>query len=211
MAREHLIGDDETPDVEAAPPPDDKDLKQVADLARQQVVLIREVNKLQTELAEKSAALKKNMEFDLPLKMKELGMTHFGLAGGASISMKEVVTASIPRDPEIQDEAFSWLETKGHGGLIKRRIQILFGRDDIAWAKKFLQDCAKRKKPLILDQKTWVEPQTLMAFVREQLKLAASKGTDPEELAPTRLLGTYKMTYAVVDLPGEEKLKKPKK
>lgn len=208
MSKEILIGDDDSPDVEAAPPPTDEELSKVRTLAAQQLELVADIIELQDQLDAKNSKLKQNMEVDLPTLMAQLGMTDFGLVGGARVAVKTAVNASIPKDLTV--DAHGFLEEHGHGGLIKRRIQILFGREDIAWAKKFLADCAKRKKPLNLDTKEWVEPQTLSAFVREQIALATNAGADPEERVPTRLFGVFKRTYAAVEVPGAKKPAKKK-
>lgn len=205
---EPLLGDDVV-DVEAAPPPTDAGLAQVRDLALRQVVLIREVNRITVELAVATEALRLNQEVDLPTLMDQLGLTDFGLAGGHSVSVTEKVDASVPvKEVERTAEAHRWLEEHGHGALIKRRITIMFDRSDEAWAKKFLADCAKRKRPLLMEIKRWVEPQTLSAFVREQLKGAKTEGLDPEVVAPTATLGVFKRKYGLVKGPNVPKLLK---
>lgn len=199
---EPLLGDDPVVDVEAAPPPSDASLQRVATLAREQVVRQRDVDRLKRELEAAVEALRVNMETDLPAAMLEVGMTSFGLTGGWSVEVDEAVTGSIPKDPVRTEEAHDWLEANRHF-IVKRRITILFGREDEAWAAKFMRDCAARKKPLNLETKKWVEPQTLSAFVREQLREAKSRNVDPETLAPTGLLGVFKRTYARVKAPKE--------
>ncbi len=206
-ADEALIGDDVMVDVEEAPAPNDAELAKVRDLALKQVELLKRVISLQEQLDAANAALKLNQEVELPDLLLKLGVTNFGLRGGHSVDLQEIVNASIPKDEAITREAHAWLEDHKHF-VVKRRIQIFFGRDDMAWAKKFLADCARRKKPLQLEEKEWVEPQTLGALVREQLSVAKSTGQDPETLAPSNLLGVFKLTKAVVSGPNVPKPKK---
>ncbi len=209
MTDEYLIGDDVALDIEAAPPPDDADLATVAALAERLIALMAEAAEAEERLADVQKALRQVTEVDLPAAMAQLGITDFGLVGGGRVEVATAITASIPK--ERTSEAHAFLEACGSGGLIKRRIQILFGREDIAWAKKFLADCAKRKRALDMDVKEWVEHQTLGAWAREQLRLAAAVGADPEEAVPSAVFGIFKRTYASVTLPGQAPAKKGKK
>lgn len=205
-----LIGDDLAGEIEEAPTPGDEQLAKVAALARRQVELLREQVRLTDELDRVVADLRLNQEVDLPTLMDQLGLTDFGLKGGHRVEVKESVNAAVPaRDQAMTERAHGWLEEHGYGSLIKRRISIFFDREDEAWAKKFMADCAKRKRALNLEVKRWVEPQTLSAFVREQLARAKTEGLDPEDLAPTATLGVFKRKYAEVSGPAVPK--KPKK
>lgn len=194
---DELLGDD--PEVEAAPPPDDADLKTVAQLAERHIELEAQIAALQAELAVKQSALEAIRNSDLPLAMTSLGLELFRLTGGGVIELKEIIAASITK--ENQPKAFPWLEKNGHGDLIKHVITIQFGKGEDAWAKKFLQDLAKRKRPLKFDRKDTVHPQTLGAFVREQIRAAKAEGLDPRDQLPYDLLGVFQQKYAEVSLP----------
>jgi|SRR5580700_2171048 hypothetical protein len=171
-----------------------EDIAKVRAYAEAAVIYSNDIAKLELLLANKQAGYKQTVEHDLPNAMIAARLETWPLPGGARFDLATIINASIPKDQT--DEAFELLEKQGHGDLIKRRIQILFGREDIAWAKKFLADCARRKRPLDLSQKAWIEPQTFSAFVREQIKQAAAEGRDPEETVPTKLFGVFKATYA---------------
>jgi hypothetical protein len=190
-------------DVEATPAASDAQIKRVRDLAEKAVRLdadIAEASKALAKLGEERTAI---VECDLVNAMVEARLETWPMGGGLAFELALVVGASIPKDR--QDEAFERLEKDGHGDLIKRKFTIQFGRDDLTWAKKFYNDCMKRKKPLNIEQKTWIEPQTFGAFVREQLKEAAAQGKDPEDLAPSLLYGVYKKTYAKLVAPKAAK------
>lgn len=207
--KETLIGDDATIEVEAAPTPSDRDLGRVAELAREQFALIKKKVELEDELADINDKLMRNTTVDLPAKLAELGLTRFGLKGGFEVVQKEIINGSIKE--ELRPAAHAWLEGHGHGGLIKRKIEVFFSRGDLAWAKKFMADCARRKKPLDLKSKEWVEPQTLGAFVREQIRKAESQGADPNEYAPADLLGVFRQTVALIDGPDMPRSRRVKK
>jgi hypothetical protein len=181
-------------DIEEAPPVADAEIKKVRDLAERYAALNAAIEELERQANEARQEFTQISDVDLPAAMLAARLEVWPMPGGKSIELANLVNASIPKDHI--PEAHAWFEAHGHGDLIKRKITILFGRDEIEWAKKFIRDCAQRKKPLNLDQKEWIEPMTLGAFVREQLKEAAIAGGNPEEYAPTALLGVFKRTYA---------------
>lgn len=117
--------------------------------------------------------------------------------------------ADIQKDRPLvftdQNEAHVWLEDNGHGDLIKHEIKILFGRDDGSWYKKFMADCAKRKRPLDFSRRDWVDPNTLGAFVREQIRNAAAQGVPPEQAIPFKVFGVHTATVAKLVAPKARK------
>lgn len=185
---------DEVEDVEAAPVPDDADIRGVAQLASDMTDLEREIAALEAELARKREAHKAIREGSLPLKMAELGMEEFKLTGGGRIEIIKMTAASIT---ELnRPKAHEWLEKDGSGSIIKKTITIEFGKGEEAWAKKFLADLAKRKKPLKHTLKEAVHYQTLQKFVRDKLAEAKSEGLDAKQFIPHDLFGIFQVTYA---------------
>ncbi len=186
-------------DVEAAPAPDDTDLAKVALLANQQIVIEAQIIELEAQLKAKQAELKAVREGALPMAMTELGLLEFKLVGGGKIIVRDMIAASIKE--ENRDAAYAWLESHGHGDLIKRTITISFDRKDEAWAKKFVRDLEQRKRPLAYQLKRAVNHNTLGAFVREQHKLAKAEGVPIDTKLDRDLLGVFELRYADVKLP----------
>lgn len=185
--------------ADAATPVTPEQIARVRDLAESVVStdeLILDLSRRLTELNDKRKSI---VERDLVQAMTEARLEVWPMPGGLQFELANVLNGSIPKDR--QEEAFAFLEANGHGDLIKRKFTIQFGRDEVAWAKKFMQDLAKRKKPLNVEQKTWVEPQTLGAFVREQHRLASEEGKNADELVPPTLFGVFKMTFAKLAAP----------
>jgi hypothetical protein len=193
QSSDDLLGEEGSFEVEAAPESSDKDKKLIAKLAARS----RELDSLN---AAEEAALKlltdeKQLieERDLPNAMNEIGMSSFSLIDGTKIELKEAYYASIPEAKKA--EAFAWLEEHGLESIIKRQISIYFGRDEAAWANKFLRDMAKRKRPLKHDLKETVAPQTLKAQISQ---LADSRVLTEEEYP---LFGVYKRRYVKLTAP----------
>jgi len=195
-----MLGDEDVfLDVEAAPLPTDDELANVRALAQLQVRLEERIAKGEAFLAELKAAHKKVAEGQLPLAMKALGLEKFSLVGGAEITVKKFTAASIPKDRAA--EAFEIVEGLGEGSIIKHAITILFGRDEDAWARKFMRDMARRKKPLVHTRKDWIEPSTLGKFVRDGVSRLRREGRDPFEVLPKEVFGIYEGEATNVALP----------
>lgn len=188
-------------DIEAAAGPTDKELSKVTRLAREQLDHQKEIETLEKRLSEAQLRLKINREQDLPAAMDEAKIAEFKLSNGASVTIKTSAQASITE--ANRPKAHAWLEKHKHGALIKRQIQILFGKGEDTWAKKFLADCKKRKLKLKLATKEWVDHNTLKAFVREQRSLALEEKRNPDEAVPKDLFGVYVARFAEVTLPED--------
>ena len=87
------------------------------------------------------------------------------------------------------------------GGLIKRTIIVYFGKDEDRWAKKFMADLAKRKRPLDVERKETVHSGSLTAAVKEQIAKALEEGKDPRAELPFDLLGVYQAEVAELVAP----------
>lgn len=190
-------------EVEEANPVTDEDIKKVRDAAEKAMALRLDVERLGDELERKNAELKTTIEQTLPNAMIGARLETWPVGNGSRFDLTTMIAAGIPKDRA--EEAYDWLEKNKHGDLIKRIITIRFGRDDVAWAKKFIADCAKRKKPLDITEAKKVEHQTLGAFVREQIRLATAEGRNADEAAPPDLLGVYRLTFAKFEEPKEKK------
>jgi hypothetical protein len=203
---DELIDEEMAEDVEAAPPPSDAELRQVRVLAQQYLDLEAEIERLEEVTAAKKLALRTLKETALPMAMTALGMTDFGLVGGGKVVVSDLVRAGITE--ANRPLAFAALEKNNHGDIIKHEITVLFGKGEEKWAAKFLADLAKRKKPLNVSRRDFVEWQTLGKLAKELVAACKSKGLDPKEALPDdlyRLIGIYEARVAEVKLPKEKK------
>lgn len=109
-------------------------------------------------------------EETIPSAMQELGLDSFKLTTGETFTVKQEVYASIPSD--YKEEAMRWLERNGFGGLIKVDVTAAFGRNQKDISTSLLEELHRRGFATKVSE--GVAPQTLKAFLREQL----AKGTD---------------------------------
>ena len=190
-------------DVEEIAPASVEQIARVKTLAERAVSLDEQIADLSAKMTALNEEKSVITDRELVNAMTEARLEVWPMPGGFRFELATLLNASIPKDQT--DAAFAFLEAHGHGDLIKRKFTIQFGRDEIAWALKFKADMAKRKRPLNVEEKVWVEPMTLGAFVREQHRDAAAEGKDPDQLVPPTLFGVFKRTYAKLAAPKAEK------
>lgn len=144
-------------------------MSRIEGLAQEQRDAEARVEVLELQLAEAKAAAVLVSEKKLPLLLEEaqLGKSKIVTPGGLVITLSEAIRGSIPKGKE--DDAHKWLEDNNNGGLIKRTVTIDFNKDQEGWAKKFMRDCAQRKKPLNLKIKRAVHANTLRSFIKSSL------------------------------------------
>lgn len=83
----------------------------------------------------------------------------------ATVSVKPIIRANIK--VENRDQAYKWLDTKGHGDLIKSEVKVPFGRKDLEQAAKLREQLSEMGFSAELKQE--IHWATLNAFVKEQL------------------------------------------
>jgi hypothetical protein len=138
----------------------------VSQLAFEQIQLENEVEALELTLAEKKEQLKSVQEMKLPTAMQGVGINKFTTKDGFSIQVKPYYSASIKEDNQV--DCFNWLINNKHDDIIKNEIKTSFGRGEDTLANKVLEVLATMHIPCT--NKKSVHPQTLSAFVREQVE-----------------------------------------
>ena len=154
-------------------------LQQVTELALKISNWETKVSEMEEQLKTANATLLQYTEYDLPDLMQEIGITDFTLEDGSKRSIKQTYGARIP--VEHRDAAFAWLKENGHDDIIKNNISVPFGRGEDSSAMRFYE--LAQENGYLPDQKKEVHPQTLKAFVKEQLE----KGTG----VPMDLFGVF--------------------
>jgi len=165
----------------------------------------------QDAVAEADAALKTAKEKErvlkeetLPGMMQELGVTKMALEDGNEITVAQEVYASVPA--HAKEQAWAWLEANNFGGLIKTEVQVAFGKGELEDALELLDKLAEigvTNGTISRD----VHPQTLKAFLKEQLANPKTELTEEEREAGMSLLN-LEMFGARPVLTAKVKLKK---
>lgn len=156
-------------------PIEDAELKTLSDLIKLQADLERQVSSLEDTLARAASDLKRVSETLIPDTMAQLGLSSMKLDDGTKVEVSTYYAASIPAD--AQSAAFAWLRETGNDSIIKRTVSCQFGKGE----DKEANELAERLDALgySFNDKANVHPQTLKAFVREQIE---SNKPFPQEL-----------------------------
>lgn len=143
-------------------------LQRLSLLAEQQLGIEKELLEIAERAKYLGTKLKEVSEEKIPSLMTELGVSEFKLTSGAKVSVKPFYSASLPKDEENRNKAFSWLKEHGHDDIIKNEVKAAFGRGEEKRAE--LAMSALRDAGIEAENTKNIHPQTLKAFVREQVE-----------------------------------------
>ncbi len=145
--------------------PTDGQLQRVSELAALQVRQEATVAALEQELADAKDALKQTAERDLPNLMDDIGLAEYKLTTGAKVSIKTKIVGAILE--ENRPAAFEWLHRHGFGPIVKRNVEVQFGRGDAMKAGRLLGYLTRWYKDFKISDKEAVHGNTLNAWARE--------------------------------------------
>jgi ferritin len=158
-----LLGDSNV--MESVMPSNDK-LGELTDLITQ-LSKLEEALKKVTDFQEKiNTKISEINTMRIPDLFDELGVKKLNLLDGRTVEIIRKFAASISKDKE--EQCFNWLKEHNHDAIIKDSIAIKLkkGEGEIsAKITKFLNDLQ-----VAFDKKRAVHPQTLLAFVKEQIE-----------------------------------------
>ena len=152
----------------------DNDLKAVADLVRQQLVLERRIEDLEDELKRAQQSLAKISQEILPEALAEHGLSELKMEDGSKITFSQFIQAHISK--EKQEEAFDWLREHDFDDLIKNVVSLEFGKGEDDHARDVMETLTNRG--YWPQNKQSVHPSTLKAFVKEQVEKGAEIPSD---------------------------------
>lgn len=133
----------------------------------------------------------------IPELMRDARTRSWTLEDGRVLSLKDVLSGSIPKDPGKQEKAYAWLRDNGHGGIIKHVLSVELGKgsDNVA---KSLVSYVKETYGLDVGDETSVHYQTLQAFLKE---IFGKRAKDPEvAVPPDDLFGVYRGQVAQLSM-----------
>jgi len=110
----------------------------------------------------------------IPDLFDEMGLSQIKLTDGRSVEIKRTFAASITK--EKQTGCFKWLRANGHESLITHELITKLKKGESKEQKKLIEVLAKLG--LTYADKEKVHPQTLKAFVKEQIEKG---GNFPQE------------------------------
>ena len=149
--------------------PSDQGLSKVSRLAEELIDKEEEVKEAEARLKILKEQARDIAERQLPDAMAEVGMAKFVLTDGSEVTVKPYYSAKIGEDK--RDECFNWLQDHGHEALIKDEVSVTFNKGEHERAEEFKTQL--EQQGIEYNGKMGVHPQTLTAFVREQVESGA--------------------------------------
>lgn len=175
--------------------PQEEGLSKLSKLAKEAQDWAEQAALYEAKLAAARAEVQHRLVVKIPEIMNEIGIKDFTLTDGTTLEIKDVYSASISE--ENQTEAFGWLTKNKFGSLIKTNLVVNVGRATPAQLKGIMSAVAKALKTARIESrptiKEQVNPQTLKAFVKEQLTQGNPKKM-PLDVFGARTFQLAKMT-----------------
>ena len=138
------------------------DLTQLADFAKAQLELEREIESLEEKLKEKNAAHRQLSQTIIPIIMQKIGMMEFKLTDGFKITVTPFYSGKI-----TSDAGYEWLKDNGHGDIVKAYFEVPYDftlpEEELETIQNALDDAG-----LTYIEKKGVHHMTLGAFIKEQ-------------------------------------------
>lgn len=184
------------------------------------------VRAAETALKSAKNVLAELLEGQLPEALDELDDKALALPDGTTVKIATDVKAHVSK--EHSEEALKWLVDNKLGGLIKTRVTVEFGRNELAMAQRFAEvlrasvaqypveviihedageaELVKKIETLLqtvvlardIDVTATVHGSTLKAFVTKQFKTGADW--------PAELFGAFERRVAKIKSPKGEEL-----
>lgn len=155
--------------------PQNEKLQELSKMIDDMTILERQIMTAQEQLASLQEKHKELNGVKIPDLFDELGIKKISLKDGRIVEVTRKYAASITE--ENSDACFDWLEKNGHDSIIKHVLTINLKKGESEEYEKILETLYKVK--VAFKDKNTVHPQTLAAFVREQIE----NGTDfPQDL-----------------------------
>lgn len=167
--------------------PQDTDLKRIAALAVDFVKQSREIEDLETELANRKKMFKTLSEEVLPSAMNAVNMKEFTLSNGYKIGIKDIFIVRIPKGKI--DFADDWLHENGHDGMIRRKLAVDLPREMNPTDLKVIQTFfdTRRLSYSVVKETHWA---TIQSWANE----ARANG----EVIPEEIFSVYVGNQAVI-------------
>lgn len=166
--------------------PSNNEVLEIATLVGRQLAQQYEVETLENELKAAQAALRQTQEIDLPNAMQQAGVSEIKLPTGERITIKDGITASVPKDRK--PEVCAWLRLHGFGDIVSEEVSVSFGRGEEEQAAVIADTLRKLGyRPTLA---TDVNTARLKALIAEQM----ARGKE----VPLEMFGAQTWTKAVI-------------
>lgn len=160
--------------------PSDSDAARLRKLGMELVTVDARISQLEQELTDAKARRNAIQMTEMPSLMEEIGQDRIGLPDayehGADLELRPYYHANIAKDwePERQDAAFDYLQSREAGDLVKSAMVISAGRGDLEKMQRLQQRVVQMFAELELEAQLTMDLSvpwnTLTAYVKEQIE-----------------------------------------
>jgi hypothetical protein len=166
--------------------PTDADLKSISAMVSRLGAMKEAISKAELKLKLWKEQYVRLAQVDLPEAMRIAGIAQMSTDDGFKVEVKDEIYASISEKNKV--EAHAWLVEHDFGDIIKTDVTVKFGRGEHEKVELLLEEL-QTEGYQNFNLKEAVHPQTLKAFLREQL--AAGKDV------PLELFGVMQVKEVV--------------
>lgn len=167
---------------------DEDNLKILAEYAKRQIDLENEMNEAERVFEEKKELFRKMSQETIPDYFASLGIAEIKLDNGKKVTVKPDCSVSVSE--ERKPLAFKWLHDNGFDGILKHEISVKLKKGESDEQKAIIKYLSEQG--LTYEDKESVHPQTLKAFVKEQL--SSEKG----KVFPREIFGVFEFKKTII-------------
>lgn len=172
-------GFEEYGDDAVAAPPSHEAMAHLVNLINDAVKSDLEATRLEAEATAKRTAHTKMICEAIPEAMRQLQLSEFRTDSGFRVKIKKDLIVSLSEDRRA--EGIKWLESKGHGDVVKRELNVALGKGQEELERKIAESIQTNFPTAPLSAKDSVHHQTLKALLK---KLALEGMVIPEIFKP---------------------------
>lgn len=157
-------------------------LGRLSELCKKQMSIEDQISDAEESIKKLKKELAEYRDNKIPDLFDELGMSEFTLTDGTGISVERGFVGNITA--KTQAAAFKWLKKKGHADIIKHDFTVKLKSGEDESAKELREEL--KLLGLTYAEKSSIHPQTLKAFVNEQMDKGSDIPQDAFNIFPIR-------------------------
>lgn len=157
-------------------------LGQLSELCQKQISIENQISDAEESIKKLKKDLAEYRDNKIPDLFDELGMSKFSLTDGTEVSVERGFVGNITA--KTQKEAFAWLKKNKHGDIIKHDFTVKMKSGQDEQVKELREELGLLG--VTYAEKSSVHPQTLKAFVNEQMNQGTDIPQDAFNIFPIR-------------------------
>jgi hypothetical protein len=163
--------------------PKEEKLGELAKAVKKMMDLDQQLQKIQENFSRLNSEYENIQKNVIPDIFDEIGISDFTMADGTKVRVDRDYAASITE--ENKPRAFGWLKKQGHEDIIKHDVVVKLKKGEIDTYKELVNDL--NLMGIDYNDKEYVHPQTLKAFVKEQMANGSNIPQEAFGIFPIRI------------------------